>query len=413
MVENDFLLSEKQIFVARQPVFDKNKEVYAYKLLFRSGFENFFSFEIDGDIATSKFLSNTMHLLGVDKLASGKPVFITLTENLLKSKVFTIFPKDHIIIDIPQSLNLSEDLIDECLELKKKNYVFCTDKRLLSDLPHNIGNIIKIDFKKYFYEETKNLLKEHQGEELKFLAVKVETYEEFEKAKEIGFDYFQGYFFSKPQVVSAKDISPFKLNQIHMLQEVYKAEIDFKAIEKIVKSDVSLSYKLLRFLNSSSFALKSEIRSILHALTILGIEELKKWITLISMTGLGNDKPEELVVSSITRGFFMREYAKLTKQHNKIEDYFLYGVFSLIDSLLDRKMEDIVAELPLSKEVKEALTGETNKFSQVGKVYLSFEKGEWSEFIGMCKSMSVNEGDLASIYAVSVEQAFNLFKVCK
>jgi len=407
-------LIEKHIFVAKQPVFDKNKNVFAYKLLFRSGFDNYFSGCVDEDIATSNVLSNTMHLLGIDKLSGGKPVIINLTEKLLKSKVFTIFPKEYLIIDIPSTLFLSDEVHSSCLELKKSKYLFCATSNVLNKQYErflHLTDIVKVDFLNTKPNELQNI--KNKCKSIRLMAEKVESEEDFKKAYENGFTFFQGYFFSKPQIVSATKIPSFKLNQIRILKEVYKPDVDLKTIETIIKQDVSLSYKLLRFLNSSAFGLKSEIRSIMHALTLLGVNEVKKWIALISMAELGNDKPNELVVASLTRGFFMREFAKLVKKEEDLEDFFLFGVFSLIDALLDREMEDIVVDLPLSKEVKEALTGKSNIYFKALNIFKKYEQGCWGDLIGLCKAMAVNEEEVAIAYSNSVEQAYNLFNVCR
>ncbi len=407
-------LIEKHIFVAKQPVFDKNKNVFAYKLLFRSGFDNCFSGCVDEDVATSNVLSNTMHLLGIDKLSGGKPVIINLTEKLLKSKVFTIFPKEYLIIDIPASLLLSDDIYNSCLELKKAKYLFCATSDVFKDKNTRflqLTDIVKVDFLKTKSEDIQTITSKYKN--IRLMAEKVETEEDFKKAYESRFTFFQGYFFSKPQIVSATNIPSFKLNQIRILKEVYKPDVDLKTIETIIRQDVSLSYKLLRFLNSSAFGLKSEIRSIMHALTLLGINEVKKWIALISMAELGNDKPNELVVASLTRGFFMREFATLVKEDNNLEDFFLFGVFSLIDALLDKKMEDIVVDLPLSKEVKEALTGKSNIYFKALNIFKKYEQGCWGDLIGLCKAIQIKEEEVAIAYSNSVEQAYNLFNVCR
>jgi EAL and modified HD-GYP domain-containing signal transduction protein len=407
-------LTERHIFVAKQPVFDKTKNVFAYKLLFRSGFDNYFSGSTDKDIATSNVLSNTMHLLGIDKLSGGKPVIINLTEKLLKNKVFTIFPKEYLIVDIPSDLLLSDDIYNSCLELKKNKYLFCAANEVLNEKYERflkLTDIVKVDFSNADLTSIQKIT--NSFPDVRFMAEKVETEEDFKNAYANGFTFFQGYFFATPQIVSATKIPSFKLNQIRILKEVYKKDVDLKTIEAIIKQDISLSYKLLRFLNSSAFGLKSEIRSIMHALTLLGVNEVKKWIALIAMAELGNDKPNELVVASLTRGFFMREFAKLVNREENLEDFFLFGVFSLIDALLDKKMEEVVVDLPLSKEVKGALTGQSNIYFKALNIFKKYEQGCWGDLIGLCKVISVKEEEVAIAYSNSVEQAYNLFNVCR
>jgi len=226
---------------------------------------------------------------------------------------------------------------------------------------------------------------------------------------DIGYSYFQGYFFSKPDTVAGKDIPGFKLNNLQILYEINQPDLDFDQTEEIIKRDVNLSYKLMKFINSSIFGFQKEIQSIKHALVMLGISELKKWVSLITLRNMGEDKPEELAVNSVMRAKFCELLAPVTGLKERKADLFLTGMFSNIDAFIDRPKEEIFNDLPISKDIKEALSGEENNLGTVYNIAVAYEKGNWDRFSKLSAQIDLDEKIVPELYHFTVDWTNQIF----
>lgn len=398
-----------EVFIARQPIFDKHLNVVAYELLYRSG--NIDHYEsLNGDKATKEVISNSLLTIGLDTLTNGKRGFINFTENLLKNETALLLPENKICIEILENVSPSEDTINACIKLKEMGYVLALDDFVLKPeyLPFiDLADIIKVDFKISGIEERRNIINAINSDKIKFLAEKVETQEEFYEAIDCGYSYFQGYFFSKPVMVSAQDVPPIKLNQIRMLKELNRPDIDFNEIENIIKMDVSLSYKLLRFINSANFGFKTEVHSIKHALVILGKEEILKWISLLALKNLSSDSPEELMINSVIRAKFAENIANSTELKDRASDAFLMGLFSNIDVLMHRPLSELLADIALPEDVKDALLGRHNKFRYIYNLIVAYERGNWNKSKCYAAIVSHNKSNIPELYINSLKWSSN------
>ncbi len=245
-----------EVYLARQPIFHRNKDIFGYELLFRDGLFNAFP-QIDGDTASSNVLSNSFFCMGIDQITGGKKAFINFTQELLLQKMPLLFPRDHLVVEILENVQSNRSLILACREIASAGYQLALDDFIydpgLEPLIAMAG-IIKIDIRLTPGDQAKEILNKLSAYPVKFLAEKVETYEEFEKYLEMGFDYFQGYFFSKPQVLKARDISPSKISLLQIMTEINRDEMQFSAVEKLISRDVSVSFKLLRYINSPYYS---------------------------------------------------------------------------------------------------------------------------------------------------------------
>ena len=257
--------------------------------------------------------------------------------------------------------------------------------------------------------DRKALVEKLSSRGIKMVAEKVETRSELQQASEMRYTYFQGYFFSKPEIVVAQDIPGYKLNYLRVLQAVNQPEINLVELENIIKLEASLTYKLLRYLNSAFFGFRTEIRSIHHALALLGEEELKKWASLIAMAAMGADKPPELVVSVIVRAVFCESLAPRIGMMNRSNDLFLLGMMSLIDAVLDRPLPEILEKMPISHEVKKALLGVENRFRDVYETVIAYEAADWRSFAEKARKLNLDEETVPDLYLKSVEWAKNTF----
>ena len=267
-----------------------------------------------------------------------------------------------------------------------------------------LADIIKVDFMVTGTEERKAIIR-RIGKNKKYLAEKVETREDFELALEMGYSYFQGYFFSKPVIIEGKDIPGNKLTYIQLLKELYSKQIDFQQIECIFKRDVSLSYKLLRYINSAIFSFRAEIHSINQALAMLGQKGLRKWLSLVALKGIGEDKPDELIVISVCRAMFCELIAPKVGLANRCSDLFLMGLFSLIDAFLDQPKFAVLTKLPISMEIIDALLGKQSLFNDVYNLVVYYEQGDWENLQATTAKLGLDEAEAAKLYIESLAMA--------
>lgn len=406
--ENQESNATARLFVARQPIFNLDKSIFGYEILFRSGFKNCYDPSVDQDYASGRALSDTYMTFGINELTGDHKAFINFTQKHLEDEVPAIFPKDHMVIEILESVEPTEKLVNAIRNMKKAGHTIALDDFV--DDPKfepliELADIIKVDFIATPPEGRAALLKRHGGRGIRFLAEKVETNEEFEEAASQGYTLFQGYFFAKPQILQGSDIPGFKLNYIEVVREVNAPEMDFDKVEAIVRRDLSLTYKFLRFMNSPHFGFQSEIKSLKQALRILGIRGIRTWLSLVALTALGDDKPRELVITALIRALFLEKLGSEAGMRERSADLFVVGLFSVIDAILDRPMEGIINELPLSSDVKDALTGKDNELRDLFEIMLSYEHGDWQDFSARCNKLGMSENPLPSIYMKVVTEA--------
>jgi EAL and modified HD-GYP domain-containing signal transduction protein len=399
------------IFVARQPIFDVNKKTFGYELLYRSGNSSNFFTGVDGDEATSSVMINSFLVIGIKTLTGDRKAFVNFTKNLILKDVATLFPKEYLVVEILENIEPDKDIIEKCRKLKESGVTIALDDFVFSQKYEpliELADIIKVDFMATSDKEKERLVKRYRGSDIKFLAEKVETNEEFQKGVELGYSYFQGYFFSKPTIVKSKDIPSNKLNCIHLIKVIDDIDPSFKNIAKIIEKDVSLSYEILKLVNSVAFSRGNKITSINQAVVMIGLKEIKKWAYLVVLRKMGEDKPSEVIKYSLVRAKFCELMAESLGQSNQSSEFFLMGMFSFIDVLMDRPIEELLDNLPLTSDVKETLLGKDSKMGLVYQIVKSFERGEWLRIWGLVQDLSLSEEDIAKTMYKSIEWANNL-----
>lgn len=400
------------VFIARQPIFDSRQRVYGYELLFRSGLENFFQHP-DPDQATSKVIVDSFFLLGLTTLTDGKRAFINITRDILLKEYIFLVPKELIVVEILETIEPDAEVIAACERLKRAGYLLAMDDFIYKDEYKpliDLTNFIKVDFLLTGKDERSSLVQLFSPRGIHFLAEKVETQAVLQEAMETGYKYFQGYFFSKPKIISGRDIPAYKLHYFRILQEIHRSELDFRQLAEIIKQEVSLSFKLLRYINSAFFGLRCRISSIIQALALLGEKEIRNWVSLIALANMGGDKPEELVVQSIIRGKFCEFMAPHFGLARRKEDLFLMGIFSLIDAILDRPLTDIMKEIPIAQDIKNALQGERNRLRDVYEYVLASEGGDWKKLSEMVSRIRMDETVPFQLYLEAVKWGHQCFE---
>ena len=395
-------------YIARQPIFNRRKKIFGYELLFRDATARFAP-EIDGDTATSTVLGNTFFNIGIDTLIGGKKSFINFTQNLLVRKVPLLLPKQETVVEILENVQPTPDLIAACQEMVKKGYTFALDDFAYSPELQpliDIAHIIKFDFRLSSMDEIESYLKQiPKRTGLSLLAEKVETYDEFKQAKQMGFDYFQGFFFCKPELIKGKEISGSQLNLLQIMAEVNRADFEFSSPEKLIAPDVSLSYKLLRYIISAFFAKAQEITSIQQALVYMGEAEIRRFVSLIAMSNLAKGKPDELIRASCIRGKFCELLGAVTVTQVSSAELFTLGMFSFIDAIVDQSMASVMKDLPLSERIKNALCYRRGELIGYLGLMEYYEKGQWALVGRLADALQISRAKLPQIYQQACEWA--------
>ena len=401
-----------KVFVARQPIFDKLKRVVAYELLFRSGLENFFSAS-DGDAASQTVMSGAVHIFGLASLTGGKPVFINFTRSLLLSKLAFVLPPTRLVVELLETVEPDEEVFNACRELKQHGYLIALDDFVLRpgyEPLISVADIVKVDFLQVKGEERKKVSQSLARSKVRLLAEKVETMEDFREAVQLGYTYFQGFFFSKPEVVSGQEVPSHKLAYLRLIQELNQPELDFGAVEAALKSDLSLSLKLLRYINSAAIGLRYPVTSLRQAVVLLGEQNFRRWALLALTTSFLEDKPQELILIGVIRGRFCELICQRISWCAPGVDPFLVGFLSVLDALLDQPLPQLLDELPVAPEIKDALLGRPTLLGLVHNLVIAYERADWERVSELIGKVGLPEGEVPLLYAEAVAWADMLFQ---
>lgn len=400
-------------FVARQPILDAKENVFAYELFFRAGLEAFFQSE-DPDRASSSVVIDSFLLFGLQKLTNGHRAFLNFTRNLLLRGYATLLPNDQVVLEVLETASMDMDLLRACKELKKQGYLLALDDFVLSrELQPltTVADLIKVDFLMTPPKVCRELARSYGPRGIAMVAEKVETREQFRMARDMGYNYFQGYFFSKPETLSGRELPAFKFNYLWLLQAINREEYDFAELESIIKREPSLVYRLLRYLNSALFGFAVEIKSIRHALALLGIDELRKWTSLVALSGMGEDRPSALMNAVVTRARFCEGLAPLAGLSERKLDLFLLGLLSMIDTVLERPLSDILQQLAVSPDVKTALLSGKSPLSRILDLVIATEQGQWSKVAFLSGELHIPENQVTEVYLQSVQWGHDVFHI--
>ena len=395
------------VFIGRQPIFNMNEEIVAYELLYRSQTENAIQ-NTDSDTATVDVLVNYFLSMGIKEVTKGKPGFVNFTENLLMDDLLGFINPSKIVVEILENVPITEQLIQRVKELKELDFKFALDDFvldhdvLLYDELFQYIDYIKVDFLATpLLERMKieNRVKNNYPH-IKLLAEKVETRNQYEVAKFAGYTLFQGYFFEQPQVIIATDIPLNTLQYFKILLLMREDEPDITRIAESIERDISLTFKLLKLMNESEGRRKSKVRSIKQAVMLIGLTELRKFIYLLALReGLSEDSDlyKELLRTSLFRAKVCEKLAKMHHKEN-FSEYFLVGMFSLIDTLLKRPIETILDMLPFSEEVASTIRGVRTSMSPYLKFSIALDKMNFTQMDQYAEQLNLTKSDIASLY---------------
>jgi c-di-GMP-related signal transduction protein len=372
-------------YVARQPIMDLRGSVHGYELLFRAG-PTMTAFSGDGNAATRTMLDNTV-LFGLEKLTCGRPAFVNCTEEALLGRLVMVLPAEQTVLEILETLKPTSALFEACRDLKKSGFRLALDDFEWTPAwkPFaELADYIKVDRSKTSFEERMQLLRRLKGCKAQLLAERVETQAEFEQLRSEGFTLFQGYYFCRPTLVKNREIPGNRLKHLEMLQILGDEPLDILQMSNLVKLDASLTYRLLRMVNSPLYGTRKEVRSIHNALVLIGDQMFRRVAMLAIASELKGDYPTELLRMAFLRGRFC-ELAAIAVGQNPTEQYLL-GILSLLNAMMRVPMESLVKGLPLRDEVKKALLGEKNIERGALNWMECYERGEWE----LCDTLTID-----------------------
>lgn len=395
-------------YAARQPILNRNKELIGYELLFRDSLENVFP-NINEDEATSRLIEGSQLSLGLEDMTGDKPAFINFTlETLVKGYAKTLGTKE-VVVEILETVQPGKRLLAAVKELKEMGYTIALDDYKHAPVWRHFYpfvDIIKIDWLDTSIEQIKEIIEQTKDfPSIQFLAEKVETPEQFEQAMELGFHYFQGFFFAKPEVVQSRALAPNEMTLAELLYQTSSPEMDLKKVTEVFERDVNLSYKLLRYSNSAAFKRRAEISTIKQALVVLGIEELKRFLSVLFTAQVASDKPPELMRLCLTRAKFAELLSEQAGQYQESSKAFLTGMLSLIDGILDQSMESILEKLPLSEEIKLAILKREGRLAEYLGLVEAYEKAKWNEANEIQAQLKLNADEIPTAYHDALQWA--------
>lgn len=394
-------------FVARQPILTGDEKTFGYELLFRDGVENCFG-NSDSEAASRSILDSSL-LMGLDVLSDGRRAFINCTRDVLLKDYITLLPPAQTAVEILESVPPDDLVAAACQRLKEAGYLIALDDFSVNDPRESLvglAEIIKVDIRSTSLQEATAMVKQYRPRGCQMLAEKVETREEFLTTKKAGFSYFQGYFFRRPEQMQAREIPANRANYLRLLQTISRPELDPRELEDAIKGEASLCYRLLRYLNSPVFGFSAEVKSIRHALAILGEREIRRWLRLVVTLTASQNKPSDLVLSALVRARFGELLAPKIK-HNE-SDLFLVGLLSLMDAILEVRMGVVLEGISLDSEARAVLLGEESTLSGVYRLILAQEAGDWQTVASVNNELHLSDNFVAECHWKAMQWAHEM-----
>ncbi len=399
-------------YLARQPIFDAKRQLHGYELLFRDGESNAFP-NINADEATSKLITEHHLFTGVEKITGGHKAFINFSADTLIHHFPTSIDPNSMVIEVLETVPISTELLTACRELHRMGYQLALDDHDFDpkwDIFLPYVSIIKVDVRQFNILQISKYIHRVKHHNITLLAEKVETQDEFEKLRTLGFALFQGYFFARPEMLKHKKLASSKLNLMLLIAESSQRELNFEKLSGICERDVGLSYKLLRFVNSASYGRGQSIGSLKHAMIYLGEAELKKFVALLALANLSESGPNELLNMSMTRARFCDRLAAANGDPDNPPAAFLTGLFSLVDAMLEQPLPELLEELPLLDDIKAALLHQHGQLGMYLQFARAFEAGDWQQQEVLSQQLQHQVGNLSELYLDSVFWAFTLMQ---
>lgn len=399
------IAGEPIVLVARQPILDRDQKVFGYELLFRTDMFDAATID-DGDAATSRVILNAFVDIGIDRLVGPHIAFFNLTRKLLLQHRDFPFPSTRVGLEILENVTIDDELLMAVDKLSKQNFMIALDDFVYNDdtlqlLP--FAHLVKIDIPEQDPEALRRTVAELRRYQIKLIAEKIETREQYAYCRELGFDYFQGRYLCRPEIVREHSLPDSKLNVLRLLAELERPDTGPKELEAVIRNDVTLTYKLLRCVNSAYFGVSLKIKSLSHAIVYLGLNTIRNWARLLTLANI-SDRPVELIKLALARAKMCELLvANLSKEIR--ETAFTVGLFSLLDALMGISMHDALSRISLSDEIGQALVENTGPYANLLDTVRAYEQGNWDEL----EDSRYPRSTLASAYLEAISWAEEVY----
>ena len=368
-----------EVYIARQAVFDSDRRVVGYELLHRSGPTNRFPAEVDAVTATARVLSDSLFHEALGSLTAGRPAFVNFDRDALLGGYATLLPAASTVVELLEDVDADEQVVAACRRLREQGYRLALDDvKALDDRADlfALADIVKVDFRAAD-GPTRRLLARRVAEVgSTLLAEKVETDAEFRQAAELGYELFQGYFLAEPQLSTGKALDVSRFGHLQVLQALTTEPLDFGEVAAALRRDGALTDRLMRYIHSAAFRWRHEIRTVEHALVLLGEDATRKWVTVSALAALATDKPAELFRTALLRAHMSEALAAPSRAGAPVQ-LFLTGLYTLLDALLDVPLRQALRRAPLGPDGRAALLGRPNRSRQLLDAVIGYERGDW------------------------------------
>jgi c-di-GMP phosphodiesterase len=396
-------------YVARQPILSTKEQTFGYELLYRAAAEDFA--RIGDPEQASRSVLDDLLTLGIDELTRGRHVFLNCTHQLLAHGLVKLLPTNNVILEVLETVVPDEDLLRSCIALKTAGYALALDDFVPNEntVPLvEFADYIKVDFRALSLATCRDVVRQF-GKHARFVAEKVETRAEYAAAHDMGCTLFQGYYFAEPALVTVRQIPTIYANYIRLLAATCHPDFNFAEIEEIIKTDVALSYKLLRFLNSAAFCLRSTITSLRQALVILGENSIRRWVCVSAAATAGRGKSPELLSSALLRARF----CELLAVGARCNPYraFIVGLFSLIGTLLEMPLEHVLSHVEIPSEARQALLGKPGRLLTLFELICAYIQGNWEVVAGKGAELELSQEQITSCYLEALRSADSLMMI--
>lgn len=392
------------IFVGRQPILDLEENIFGYELLYRNSEKNSFP-TIDPDRATIELIVNTFLSIGASEVAGEGRVFINFTGSLLSQDIFGSLDPESVVIEILEDVAITPTLISKVRELRATGFRIAMDDFILQDQYEVHSDLFRhIDYLKIDFLNTTPLERiviekfSKKYANISLIAEKIETAAEFHSAKQSGYKLFQGYFFAKPEILKGFEFPPSIALHYQIINSLNKETPDFEEISELIKRDISLSYKFLRFINLPGVGVQRKISSIKQALVLVGLNAMKKWMHVLALREFDEDKQKgrvhALIEYSLTRAKMCELLAKKSGKGN-LDEYFLAGMFSLMDVITKKEWSDILPYIPLTDTVSDTLQEMETEMTPYIKLAEAVERFNLKDIEKYAKEIGVDYEELS------------------
>ena len=384
--------SHNKVFIGRQAIYDRDGNTFGYELLHRSSNKSTADFS-DADKASSDVLLNTFVEIGLEQLTGPHKAFINLTRKFFVDMPPLPFEPDKVVLELHEDIEVDQKLIESVASYHQKGFALAIDdfvfeEKWTSLLPYLY--MIKVDIPQVDLEQYGERIQQLKQYPLKLLAEKVETEEEYLTLRELGFDFFQGYYFSRPKIIESKTIAENELIILQLLTRLSDPEVSIEELDQLIAQDPALSYKILRYINSAAVGLGRKVDSIRQAVIYMGLTRIKAWVSLLAMSGVHADN-QDILLNAIVRAFMCQSLANKSQTINP-DTAFTVGTLSILDTLMQVPMQTILEKLPVSNEIKSALLGREGKLGEALNCAIAYEMLDWdsAKFTG-CDVDFLNE----------------------